>query len=256
MNIVKIKVLKRSLNSKLAKAYGGREIVACEVFEEGQEFFTAFTKPEGFCDWAWNDIGKVAISLLTGGDFSTGLFNGWVKREGAMVACCTDGFRPVSFLLERFDTKSITELDGVSAPAPKEVYGSERWGEFSYVFDGLSPGAAYTLRLHFAEIFFSGKGRRSFHVEVNGVRLIEDLDVFAEAGKAFKALVRELSVRADSSGRVKVDFVKGRADNPKLSALELVDGKGAIARAINSGGSAVGPYEADQGYIGGNVSGA
>jgi uncharacterized repeat protein (TIGR04076 family) len=256
MNIVKIKVLKRSLNKELAQALGGREIGACEVFEEGQEFFTAFTKPEGFCDWAWNDISKVAISLLTGGDFSKGLFNGWLKREGAMVACCTDGFRPVSFLLERFDTEELTDVEGIKDPAPKAVYGSERWGEFSYALDGLKPGSAYSLRLHFAEIYFSGAGRRVFNVESGGARLIEDLDVFAEAGGAFKALVKELSVRADAKGRVEVRFAKGGADNPKLSALELIDGEGELVRAINAGGPSIGPYAADEGFVGGNGFGS
>ena len=47
-------------------------------------------KPEGFCDWAWADI-RVFIHDVTAG------------MMDRTVACCTDGYRPVFFLLERVE---------------------------------------------------------------------------------------------------------------------------------------------------------
>ena len=73
-----------------------REIGICNAFEEGQEFIVDKNgeKPEGFCIWAWNDLFKDMSILHFGGNFP------WVE-EGKMYTCCTDGFRPVSFMLER-----------------------------------------------------------------------------------------------------------------------------------------------------------
>ncbi len=257
MRAVRITVLKRALHEDLARAHGGREIARCEVLREGQQFVTAFQKPDGFCDWAWTDVSRGVVALLTGGTFDRGLFQGWVKGEGRLVACCTDGFRPVSFLLERIDTLDLLDLAGVERPAPREVYASERWGEFQYVLSGLAPGARGRLRLHLAEIYHSAAGRRSFHVEGNGRRALEALDVFAAAGGAHRALVRELPVTADAEGHVTVRFVRGAADEPKASGLELcAAGAATPILAVNCGGPAVGGSSADAGFTGGGVTGA
>jgi uncharacterized repeat protein (TIGR04076 family) len=50
--------------------------------------------PEGFCSWACADIQKYVMTLARGDDFLG-------VREGTYVTCCTDGFRPVFFLIER-----------------------------------------------------------------------------------------------------------------------------------------------------------
>ncbi len=257
MRAVRITVVKRALHQDLARAHGKREIPPCEVFQDGQTFLTSFQKPDGFCDWAWTDLSRGVTALLTGGSFDRGLFNGWMKAEGSLVACCSDGFRPVSFLLERIDTLDLLDLSRVDRPAPREVYGSERWGEFSYALAGLAPGAAGRLRLHLAEIYFAAPGKRSFHVEVNGRRALEALDVFAEAGGAHRALVRELPVTADAAGKVTVRFVSGPADAPKASGLELyAEGASTPVAAVNCGGPAVGGFSADAGFTGGSVTGA
>jgi uncharacterized repeat protein (TIGR04076 family) len=257
MQAVRITVLKRALHEDLARAHGGREIRPCEVLREGQTFLTGFQKPDGFCDWAWTDVSRGVVALLTGGTFDRGVFQGWMRTSGSLVACCSDGFRPVSFLLERIDTLDLLELSGVERPAPRAVYGSERWGECSYALAGLAPGAPGTLRLHLAEIYHSAAGRRSFHVDVNGRRALEGLDVFAAAGGAHRALVRELPVVADAEGKVTVRFVKGAADEPKASGLELyAEGAAAPVVAVNCGGPAVEGFSADAGFTGGNVTGA
>ena len=90
----KITVLKRTLNQDLYLKYRGKKGRPCQVFKEGQEFLveSAWSPPEGFCAWAWADIRT----------YLQGLFAGQ-KYGGAevFVACCTDGFRPVLFKMER-----------------------------------------------------------------------------------------------------------------------------------------------------------
>jgi len=74
-----------------------RKFEICPAFEEGQEYVVEDgKKPDEFCVWAWNDLFKSVTTLYFGGNFP------WAE-EGNMIACCTDGIRPVSFRLERID---------------------------------------------------------------------------------------------------------------------------------------------------------
>ncbi|HAR64091.1 MAG: TIGR04076 family protein [Candidatus Margulisiibacteriota bacterium] len=99
----KITVIKKTLNQDIAKEYCQSEISTCPSFQVGQSFIAGFEKPAGFCDWAWNDIVRYVVVILTGGNFASGIFAGWMKDENAMIACCTDGVRPVVFKLERLE---------------------------------------------------------------------------------------------------------------------------------------------------------
>jgi len=99
----KITILEKNLDRELAVEYCQNEVTSCPLFEEGQEFIAGFEKPEGFCDWAWTDIHKIVTVLLTGGNFSRYIFEGWMKDDKTMIACCTDAIRPVVFKIERID---------------------------------------------------------------------------------------------------------------------------------------------------------
>jgi uncharacterized repeat protein (TIGR04076 family) len=109
MKKCKITVLKRTINQDLAQEYIAMPVGPCESFTEGQEFvFTPIMdRPQGFCDWAWNDIYKTVISLARGGNFSDGLFQNWMKDSHSMITCCTDGIRPVIFKVEIFDDGTL-----------------------------------------------------------------------------------------------------------------------------------------------------
>lgn len=100
----KITVIKRSLNDDLAKEHINMPVEQCPAFKDGQEFVIPFAeKPEGFCNWAWDDIFKTVVTLARGGNFSTDIFEGWMKDDRSMITCCTDGMRPVIFKVERLD---------------------------------------------------------------------------------------------------------------------------------------------------------
>ena len=92
---VRITVLKRTQNLDYLTAYATSVWEPCERLQEGQQFVSEHVNmPEGFCSWAWADIQKYAIVLARGGNFLG-------VRPGTFVTCCTDGFRPVIFKLER-----------------------------------------------------------------------------------------------------------------------------------------------------------
>jgi uncharacterized repeat protein (TIGR04076 family) len=99
----RVKVLRRMVVPDLAEEYIGTAVGPCPLLSEGQEFVvsSALAKPPGFCDWAWNDILRFVVALSRGGNFSQDIFEGWMKTNDRMIACCTDGIRPVVFEIQR-----------------------------------------------------------------------------------------------------------------------------------------------------------
>ena len=92
---VRITVLRRLWHEDILAEYGESVWQPCERLEEGQEFLCeSVNMPEGFCSWAWCDIQKYVMTLARGGNFLG-------VKPGLFVTCCTDGFRPVLFKLER-----------------------------------------------------------------------------------------------------------------------------------------------------------
>ncbi len=70
----------------------------CELFQEGQTFITDLTEmPQGFCPGAFADIFRFVSGLRAGADYP------WMNEKGTVLVCCTDGFRPVVFRLERIE---------------------------------------------------------------------------------------------------------------------------------------------------------
>lgn len=92
---VRITVLKRTFNKDEVDKYADSQWMPCQMLKDSQEFITdGIFMPPGFCSWAWSDIEKYVQVLAHGADLSG-------SKPGMTVACCTDGYRPVIFKLER-----------------------------------------------------------------------------------------------------------------------------------------------------------
>lgn len=96
---LKITVLRRFAPEEVftEKPIGYDTMKKCDRFTDGQEFIvnSSMDMPEGFCGWAWDDLYKMSLTVLAGGNFP------WYTETGASVGCCTDGLRPVVFKIER-----------------------------------------------------------------------------------------------------------------------------------------------------------
>lgn len=144
-------------------------------------------------------------------------------------------------------TSQAIDASGVADPAPQSVYQTNRYGEdFSYVLTGLSPHATYTLRMDFAEIFWGTPGQRIFNVAANGSQLLNNFDVYAEAGGNFKGLARSFDVTADASGTMTLKFT-AVADYAMVSGIQIMAKPGV---ALNSGGGAAGDFLVDADFTG------
>ena len=91
---VKITVVKKIFNKDLADKYTYDPSAwhECDHFNVGEVFITDIDRPwdmpEGFCGWAWADIQKLVYGIARDG-------------QPCFVTCCTDGYRPVFFQLEK-----------------------------------------------------------------------------------------------------------------------------------------------------------
>jgi len=100
---VKITVLKKVHHQDLLDEYlseDAREsgFVVCSAFELGEEIVVeGMNYPAGFCHWAWADIQRDVMMVLFGQGFP------WVGPKATAISCCTDGFRPVTFKIERIE---------------------------------------------------------------------------------------------------------------------------------------------------------
>ncbi len=158
-----------------------------------------------------------------------------------------------------FSTTNAVSTAGVTNAAPSTVYQSVRWApSFTYTLQGLTAGATYTVRLHFAELSFTTKGQRVFNVSINGNAALSNFDIFATAGGQYKAVVEPFSATANALGQIVIAFTQGSADNPEVAGIELF-GSGSLGAAppdvteINAGSStAATPFIADTGFNGGN----
>jgi len=108
--------------------------------------------------------------------------------------------------------RRVSYSERVTGSDSPQIYGSERFGNFTYCIP-VAPGS-YTARLHFREAYFGrdnlgkgGPGSRIFDVYCNGVILLKHFDVFVEAGGSDRALMKEFhGLEANAQGKLVFNF--------------------------------------------------
>lgn len=101
MRACKITVIKRNFDPELVQKYLSKTYIdngfgPCELFSDQQEFVVSDpnSMPVGFCAWAWSDMQRELITIMSGGNLN------WMAEAGTAIVCCTDAFRPVVFKIE------------------------------------------------------------------------------------------------------------------------------------------------------------
>ena len=116
-------------------------------------------------------------------------------------------------------THAITTT-GLTNPAPQSVYQHNRYGNFTYTIPGLTAGASYTVRLHFAEEYWTKAGSRIFNVLINGTQVLTNFDIFATAGGEYIGVIEPFTATASSTGTVTIKFVTVK-DNAQVNGIEV-----------------------------------
>ena len=120
-------------------------------------------------------------------------------------------------------TLKLPYIQGTRDPI---IYETARQGEFGY--DIPVAGGKNELHLHFVEANFGpgtytgrGESSRTFSVLLNGQPLLQDFDIFSDAGGNFRAFERVFKgISPDRDGMIHLKFLRG-FDQPILSAIEI-----------------------------------
>ncbi|NDK55802.1 malectin domain-containing carbohydrate-binding protein [Pontibacter fetidus] len=123
---------------------------------------------------------------------------------------------------------TYTNAVAIAGTLDDAIYQTERStttdnGSFSYSIP-LSNGQ-YTVKLHFAELFWWDQGQRVFDVSAEGVKVLDNYDIVQKAGTSEKAVVETITVNV-TDGKLDLFFTaattEGGINRPKVSAIEVL----------------------------------
>jgi hypothetical protein len=117
-------------------------------------------------------------------------------------------------------TAATVSTTGITNPAPQSVWQHNRYGNITYTIPGLTAGASYSVRLDFAETYWTAAGSRTFNVLINGTQVLTSFDIFATAGGGNKAVTESFTTNASSAGAVTIQFVTVK-DNAQVNGIEV-----------------------------------
>ena len=102
------------------------------------------------------------------------------------------------------------------------LYQSIRWSDSSNPVQYRLPvsNGNHQVTLQFNEIWSTSAGARLFDVKMEGSLVLDDVDIYAQAGGQNKALVLSVPVTV-MDGELNIEFIH-QVDNPHVSAIEVL----------------------------------
>jgi hypothetical protein len=124
----------------------------------------------------------------------------------------TIGVGDVSFLEDDgglfLEGNTFTSTEPISNTTADALYQTERFANtLRFVLPGIQPGI-YTVELHFAETFHTGAGQRLMDVTIEDDTVLDDYDIFAEAGGMNTAVIEEIDGIEVSDGILNITFAR------------------------------------------------
>lgn len=113
-----------------------------------------------------------------------------------------------------------------SEASDSELLSSERYGHFEYALPA-DPRDQYTVVLHFEELFFGAKanqgaGSRIFRVMCNGNTLLDNFDIYKEAGDFHMLKKTFYHLKPTAQGKLNLTF-EPISNYATVSAIEVLD---------------------------------
>ncbi len=108
----------------------------------------------------------------------------------------------------------------ISGTTDETLYQTERYGNpFSYVLK--APVGQYQVTLKFSENYWTAAGSRVFNVLINGMTVLTNFDIFADAGGEFIADDKVFN-NITSNGAITIQFGPASKDNAKVDAIQVI----------------------------------
>ncbi|KAE8748667.1 hypothetical protein FOCC_FOCC004680 [Frankliniella occidentalis] len=124
-------------------------------------------------------------------------------------------------------------------PEDQILYQTERYHHSTFGYDiPVDEDGDFVLVLKFCEVYFNSANKKVFDIVLNGDHtIVSDLDIFERVGRgvahdeyiSFSVMNDKLYVNGAESdiqgGMIRVEFIKGYRDNPKINALYVMKGR-------------------------------
>jgi hypothetical protein len=205
----------------------------------------------------WEDFQEVDLNVKLNGYYETIEFHftdGWINLDsfslverktpssGDIVSAINAGggaiFQdgilyeadPLTGLGNVWTDQDVSDKNGIQAGFAGTLYETERWGpSLDYSVDTIigeyNQEYTYNVQIHFAEIYWSNPGERVFDIEIEGLKVLENFDIMADAGLGTAKVIEFNGLDPTSFGDPdKLEIVLsseglGGIDNAKLSAI-------------------------------------
>lgn len=124
-------------------------------------------------------------------------------------------------------------------PNDQILYQTERYHHSTFGYDiPINEDGDYVMILKFCEVYFNAPNMKVFDVVLNGDHtIVPDLDIYDRVGNGaahdeyvpFRVFKGRLYYNEEESdirgGKIRVEFIKGYRDNPKINAICVIKGK-------------------------------
>lgn len=150
------------------------------------------------------------------------------ESEGATLRINCGGDACGDFIQDPSTYLPVSQTYDATLPVSNEIYRTARFGRhnLSYNFK-VKQGETYKVKLHFIEPWYGAsrseqtdyEGIRIFDVALNNTTVINDLDIWAQAGFA-NPYIRTIEYKADAD-ILKIHFPEVKAGQAIISAIEI-----------------------------------
>jgi hypothetical protein len=134
-------------------------------------------------------------------------------------------WRPDDDYMDGYTGTKRMKIEGTPDP---DLFAAERYGHFTYAIP-VDTRDRYTLILHFAEFYFGpgesgggGEGSRVFRVLCNGNTLLDNFDIYKEAGSLHALTKTFYHLKPSAQGKLNITF-EPIANNATVSGIEVLD---------------------------------
>jgi hypothetical protein len=181
----------------------------------------------------------VVSAALFGTVFATGAAHADTPPLAGGVSIDVGGSGGSGFVADSYGTGGIPDskpadrlsvpnfTSTVTHPIPADIWNTSRFTDSTYTVPGLTPGAAYQVRLYFLDWHWIGAGNRAFNVDLDGTRVLTDFDISGTAirhgadGPAAFGVEQDFPVMAGADGTATIGFTRGSQDQVQINAIVI-----------------------------------
>lgn len=134
-------------------------------------------------------------------------------------------WHPDDYYMNGYTSTKPARVTGTPDP---DIFAAERYGHFTYAIP-VDTRDRYTLILHFAEFYFGpnasgvgGVGSRLFRVMCNGNTLLDNFDIYKEAGNLHALTKTFYHLQPTAQGKLNLTF-EPILNNATVSGIEVLD---------------------------------